>query len=511
MAIQTVKTTSNFLFRLIKSLTPSEKRYFKLYVNRKQQKDNYLLLFEKIDKQKTYDEVLLLKKLRGESLVKYFPSAKKRLKKLILDSLFEYKINGKNSGFRFDRANSDAYTLLGKGFPKEATKLISKTKQEIKYIQANETSLPTLLSLIGVEWVNIDYQDTAQIDSLYQQEMEVLQQLSEFHFYRWAHNKVFSTYTQHGLNEKQLLPLFKEILANSLFRNKKEPEGFLSKKYYLDVWAMYYQLIENHQMIFVYRQKSMKLINEKLLGSNRQDCAVVINYCFASLSIRNFEAYEKGIEKIRYWEQKTKDLEIRKMLYYYLSLLEIEQFMLKKNWMGGIQYAESTIAPKLTPDSKQLPDYQKVEISQFIVCLCMVDAQYEKVLDWASPFIKMRHSFSKNHLLMIHCLYCIAHYELNNWRLLESLIPSIQQYLKRKDMLHPLAKSFLDWIKELSFSVDEQSIRAKAKNLHNQFNAQRDATSYLIHIDFASELIMCWLESKIQQRPFGVLLEERYW
>ena len=52
------------LFSLIKSLNRSEKRQFKLYVNRLQINADakFLLLFEALDKLEEYDEAAILKK-----------------------------------------------------------------------------------------------------------------------------------------------------------------------------------------------------------------------------------------------------------------------------------------------------------------------------------------------------------------------------------------------------------------------------------------------------------------
>ncbi|MFT6321790.1 MAG: hypothetical protein ACJAT4_002720, partial [Granulosicoccus sp.] len=52
------KTPSNKLFNLINSLSGSEKRYFKLFVNKNQTgKDNkYTLLFDAVDTQEISDD-----------------------------------------------------------------------------------------------------------------------------------------------------------------------------------------------------------------------------------------------------------------------------------------------------------------------------------------------------------------------------------------------------------------------------------------------------------------------
>ena len=58
------------LHGLIRSLTSSEKRFFKLFANRNTQgKENkYILLFDAISKQETYDEKKNSKRIFGERI-----------------------------------------------------------------------------------------------------------------------------------------------------------------------------------------------------------------------------------------------------------------------------------------------------------------------------------------------------------------------------------------------------------------------------------------------------------
>jgi len=84
-----VKKPSNHLFLLIKSLTKSEKRYFHRFATRHNAKENnqYLALFDAIQKQEQYDETLLKKELVGKSSIQHFPVMKRYLYEQILESL----------------------------------------------------------------------------------------------------------------------------------------------------------------------------------------------------------------------------------------------------------------------------------------------------------------------------------------------------------------------------------------------------------------------------------------
>ncbi len=74
------------LFVLIKSLSRSEKRYFKLMAGQ-QKEANYLLLFDAIDSQTVYDEAAIKQKFSGAAFIKQLHVTKHYLREQILASL----------------------------------------------------------------------------------------------------------------------------------------------------------------------------------------------------------------------------------------------------------------------------------------------------------------------------------------------------------------------------------------------------------------------------------------
>lgn len=77
------------LFQLIKSLSKEEKRHFKLYSGkyRNMTDNNYLKLFNAIDKQDVYDEVAIKEQFSGEAFVRQLTVTKYYLQKQIIRSL----------------------------------------------------------------------------------------------------------------------------------------------------------------------------------------------------------------------------------------------------------------------------------------------------------------------------------------------------------------------------------------------------------------------------------------
>src|SRR5579872_6411247 len=82
----------NQLFDIIKLMTQTEKRYFKIYTGKydRKEKSSYLKLFEAIDKLKKYDEEKIRQRLRNETFISRLAVEKNMLYKLILKSLKDY-------------------------------------------------------------------------------------------------------------------------------------------------------------------------------------------------------------------------------------------------------------------------------------------------------------------------------------------------------------------------------------------------------------------------------------
>ena len=141
-------TISDDIFKLIKSLEQTEKRYFKVYssLHVKGKKNIYVRLFEAIEKQEQYDEAAIIKQFRGENFLKQFAVTKNYLYKIILRSLRSYH-SGRDKESELHEELESAKILYGKGHYKKSMKIVKKAKQVAWEYQRFEQ----LLSLLEFE------------------------------------------------------------------------------------------------------------------------------------------------------------------------------------------------------------------------------------------------------------------------------------------------------------------------------------------------------------------------
>ena len=115
------------LFRLIKSLTKSEKRQFKLYVNRLGNNSNskYLSLFNLIDKMKIYNEL----EISRANVVKkdQLSNVKAHLHKQILISL-RLSISSNSKRLQLREQLDYVYILYNKGLYDQSLQMLYRVK-----------------------------------------------------------------------------------------------------------------------------------------------------------------------------------------------------------------------------------------------------------------------------------------------------------------------------------------------------------------------------------------------
>lgn len=161
------------LFQLIKSMSMSEKRHFKLYSSGHVggESKNYLRLFDAICKQETYDEDKIKRELDGTSLARHLHVEKNYLYAHLLESLNAFN---REKTFLARHANYliSIELLLNRGLFGQCHKLIRKAKAEA-YAQEK---FSTLLFLLRSEMlISINKEDAKSLNLGLREEIRILE------------------------------------------------------------------------------------------------------------------------------------------------------------------------------------------------------------------------------------------------------------------------------------------------------------------------------------------------
>ena len=241
-----MKTVSDDLFRLIKSMNKSEKGYFKKYAakNEAGSKQNYILLFNAIDSMSEYDEDLLKKKLKNESFIKQLPVYKVYLFNLILRSLGPNSVSA-DAGARMKEYIENSRVLSSKALFREALKQLKKAKELARKFSNYLILLDALIAERNILAVMPDKNISEMRKQLYEEEIETVRKLKKNFDYSWLSDQMVICVEQKGdFTDSERSKEMDKIMQMSLISKYSSAED-LNMEFYLLHTKLFYHLGRN--------------------------------------------------------------------------------------------------------------------------------------------------------------------------------------------------------------------------------------------------------------------------
>lgn len=511
---------SDHLFELICSLNPSEKRHFKLYAQRHiiGTENNYLKLFDAIDKQKEYDEVAIKKKFKTEKFVLQIHVAKNYLYALLLKALNEYHtVDSTNIQLR-ELLNS-AEVLFGKGLYKQSSKMLSKLKERAaKY----EKQLYILEAIVLENKIAFALQDMevakVVINKGAKEEEHVLNEYKNSRQYKYLSEKLkIFTKTKGTVRDEKDLKELESIIEHPLLKDEKKAISYNTNYSFLYLYSNYFSAKEDYKNAYSYCNKLVKLIeaNPEQIVKNPQSYLLALNHLLVILKeLRLFDEFELVLKKMKQVQSKTIHFQARAFSYIFIHEWNLLFYTTQyKKCIDLIPFLEDGLKKfdnQITSDVKMM-FYFNVFYGYFVL------SEYSKAIKWLNKILNDRRTEIrqdiKNFAMLVNI---VLHYEMNDEDLLEYLIRNAQRLLDKNKSAHKFELLVISCIKKL-LKTDSQSEKRKLfiqlrnkllfANLENYLIAfSRGASETVILNNFD---ILAWLESKIEGRSFESILKEK--
>jgi len=505
-----MKTPSDKLFKLISSLTKSEKRYFKRFATIHSMKEGnaYLLLFDAIEKQKIYNEDLLKKKLEKARLVKYLSVEKAYLYNLVLRSLILYGSGHDDYEFIIE-AFSKAKILYKKGIYTEALYYINKAidtalKEEYFSLAASiERWKRDILIKQG------KFFEKEVLDSFYKETTEKILLEKNIQKYQQANDLAYiQLLTGHTARSKKDADKIRGAIKDMLNKKESPPLTITSNRLKYQTAAFYYfytgdfkkQYQEATKVLeWAEKQKNKTGVYFKSLHNFFNACVLNNKYEELFPIIKKLEAIDTSAD---FSEQ------FRREVFFHLNLSAATN-------CGEFDYAIDFLKKNekyiiTTPHQNITPDLQVGAFNAAIVYF--IKEKYSLAVKWLNQFF-----FMNNNVVELRqdlygeasLLFIVLHYELKNEDLLKNLIRSTYKWLLKQERLHGFEQAILNFIrKELSVPKKRKELLVAFSHLRSHLlklkNDQYERTAF----DFFD--LIPWLDSKIENIPLEKILKERY-
>ncbi|HYF29642.1 MAG TPA: hypothetical protein VD993_00835 [Chitinophagaceae bacterium] len=507
------KHTPDILFQLVHSLEKAEKRHFKLYIKRSSSRDNLKIvrLFDAIDKLKEYDEKQLLKKLNGIQKPQ-LANLKTHLYKQLLASLRLLKSTD-SMDLQLNEQFDYAHILYKKGLFQQSLRILERAKDIARTHQKYNflTQLIALEKRIETLHITRSIQDKAE-----QLAAEAVSVSSRVNMVERLSNlalQLYSWYIRYGhaRNEEDETGV-KTFMKKNLPANAHEQKGFYEQLYLCQSYCWYAFIRQDFLQYYRYTQKWVNLFKEQPLMVRVETGHYIKgmhNLLNAHFDLRNYRKFAITLREFETFSKTRRVQEhdnFRIQAFIYISQARINQHFMHGTFKQGLSLVPG-IEQKLEENSLFIDRHRILVLNYKIATLYFGSEDYASCIDYLQRIIHGPIDLRYDLQCYSRLLHLIAHYELGNFEIIESLIKSVYRFMAKMENLTVVEEEMFKFLRS-SFHVSRNKLKTELEDFLykiKHLEKNRFETRAFAYLD-----IISWVESKVYRKTMSEVIAEKY-
>lgn len=497
------KTASSNIYQLIYSLSPSEKRYFKLFTNNQVGKQNKscLQMFEIIAK----NEGKPIEKVEKKFTFTEQPSRLKNyLYELILKSLEVY--HSKSSvNIELRKLLNQVEILYSKALYRQCISLIKKgIKLADEYenlILKVELYTWYMSSINGLDSKGMD----EQFNRILMEKENIIEELKTTNEYNKLRKKINHFINKTGTMKSQEGKMkIKEYMNHNLLQNPGLAKTFSAKTSYHNTFNKYYNYIGDKEKQHYHQLQVLKLYDtypSQVKLNQFNYITTLVNAALSCFTNGDEESAFHYLEKLIEVKAVSKQIEIKKFEYHSANLLHC------LNKCGEVEKALAhslEVEEKLLEYGDKVTDLFRIVIYTNLSVSFIHAGEYKKALKYNNLVQESKNSnYRKDIFRFAQYINLIIHYERGERVSMEYFIRSAEH--KIKDLKnYAFEKVFLRYLKQiinLSGTDLETTLVQFEKELLEIFSDHKERV-ILEHFN-----LLAWLFVKNENIPFSKALK----
>jgi hypothetical protein len=497
---------STELFSLIKSLTKSEKRFFKLNSSLQSGDKNYLKLFDYIEKQNSYNEEKLKNNFKGEKFILHLPSEKNHLYKLILKSLRAYYSDQSiRSQLRQEIKNIEV--LYKKALYRECAKFVKRAKK----IAVEYEKFYFHFELINWEkkLLEEEYEEglfNTSLDDLIEEETEVIEKLRNLAEYTILYSKINLIFRSGGFtrNEEER-KVVSEIADYHLIKGKNTAISVRATSICYYIKGLCAASIRDYDDALVNFRKAKAVMdkNSKIKSDLQNRYISTLSFLLNTYIDKNdFDSAEKFIEEIKDLRNQKNynslDSTVKLFTSIYLGKM---QLCIRKGDFDRVTRLLPIIDEKIDLYSEKINKeklllfnyskaYTKFGLGEYKTALQIIN---EILNDNEKQLRQDVYSFSRIFNLVIH-------FELGNFDFIDYESKSTSRFLNKHEKDYEIEKVFMKYIKKLAKEDFGPEKKIIFEEFYKEVNVLLEDPSEQVILEYFN--IKAWIHSKIKRISF---------
>lgn len=507
-----MKKNSNS-YQLIKSLTMSEKRYFKIFSERHTigSQNKYVLLFDALDKANEENDIELKKELKRKGVNVDFLSADKNyLYQLLLRSLNDFHTS-KTYNISVKEMLVSVEILFHKGLYSECLKLIERAQKEALECENFQLMLDLLMWKKKCSGYSLGLIKAYEVNKEMDRYIELLKNLKDITDLYYESNILQANHEK--FSRAKMLQKFKEILKNPLLKNEDKALSFSSRIFYHLIYANYYLTIDDQYKELSHLKKLIEIINQSLTYKveNPLDYISIYN---RFLSVKKHFPDESFFDDIKRFRQFVDKVLIRKevaqeRVFVHSNTIEIEYYLLTNDFDKAVQKS-SEIEKGIVKLNVDIEPYHMIYFYYLNAVSLIFVGNYHKALKFINKIINdFEFSDRPQVFLRLEMLNLIVHFELKNFTLVSSLSKQILRKNSSNDILNTIEISLINMIQKIVQAKhitmkEEMMLYSKMKESIESFKDTKDNSSKGL-VDNYEKWILAKLKRKAVSEVFDKL------
>jgi hypothetical protein len=505
------------IHELIQSLTKSEKRYFKLFSSRHTigESNNYVILFDYIEKQPVYSEEELFQHFNGEAFLNKFSITKKRLYDQILAALDAFHSNSSVEAQL--RTMLHSVDILYKkslydqcnDILRSAEKLALKNNLHIILMEIGKKK-KRLLENKGYTSLDVkNINDILEQDEFYIGKEQLYNKL-------WSiKSKLFHQLGQKGSSRNQEdIDAFKVIMEDLTLTNKLEDFDAETAYLYHHTYSAYYFALNDFSTCLDHLLININAFeNDKLHLQQHPNSyfSTLTNAIFVAEKLENHKGATQLLNQLKSWSNQldaatNEDLKLK--LFSSINSIEINIYLRR----GEYQKAENLIQPvetgiRLYQDKLTIQRRCYLEFKLAVIYIGLND--FQKALKWINEILNNKELDQKQDIYgYTMILDLLVHLELKHHDLLPYAVKNTLRFLKGRNRLFAIEKVLLQFISKLHKTKDQLDQESLWEEIYlelNNLNKDELDSTALEYFDFRA-----WAESKFKRKSFQEIIQTNY-
>ncbi|HEU4718907.1 MAG TPA: hypothetical protein VFU15_13780 [Bacteroidia bacterium] len=504
------RTASDDLFRLVKSLHRSEKRYFRIFSKRHVIGDgnNYVRLFDAIDRQAEYNEKELLEKLPFLR-PRLMADQKNHLYWQVLRSLVVFSSgNSIGSQLRFRLSSFDF--LYAKGLYVQCGKVIAKTKSLAIHYEKH---------LVVLECLEREKKLELQLFNLKSSPKKIARINAE----REAAIAKYTLENAYGRLSEEMFFIMSEEMAVRSEKNKKRSRAILNDPLlqkapaggtlhslfnYHRTLSLYCYSHSDFRGFYFHCRAIVKLMdaNRDVLAESPKNYIVAIqNLLIAQKNLRLYAALFRTLRKLKLFEAGSESL--RAQVFAITHDIELTIYIDTGQFEKGALLADAI--------TRGLDQYRNYLSSRYGLLFCFNVAynligceKFRAALNWLNKVINFpgAQSAMPDIFQTANIISLIAHYELGHSDLLDYRISAMTKTFRKKHALYELESLVLSILSRAVVAPPEKRKRLFAELAKKLARLHRDPEKRRA---FSSFDFLTWAKSKASEKTMSEVIRSR--